>query len=161
MISVTSVTSPRSGADNDSTLYSFTMNLGNNQRKFFFRPSPPPPPLSKPYSSPGVQDSYWCSQDFMLGAGMVLIQENTHKIVVVYETLKKYWFFPRGRKDVGESLEQTALREAYEEVCMVFLYCFVNELSILMKGVWEIVWLSRRVHASFYPSSCPRTTRRP
>jgi len=51
----------------------------------------------------------------MLGAGMVLIQENTHKIVVVYETLKKYWFFPRGRKDIGESLEQTALREAYEE----------------------------------------------
>jgi len=51
----------------------------------------------------------------MLGAGMVLIQENTHKIVVVYETQKKYWFFPRGRKDIGESLEQTALREAYEE----------------------------------------------
>jgi len=51
----------------------------------------------------------------MLGAGMVLIQENTHKIVVVYETRKKYWFFPRGRKDIGESLEQAALREAYEE----------------------------------------------
>lgn len=51
----------------------------------------------------------------MLGAGMVLIQENTHKIVVVQETKKKYWFFPRGRKDIGESLEQTALREAYEE----------------------------------------------
>lgn len=65
----------------------------------------------------------------MLGAGMVLIQENTHKIVVVYETLKKYWFFPRGRKDIGESLEQTALREAYEEVCMVFLYRFVNEFE--------------------------------
>jgi len=51
----------------------------------------------------------------MLGAGMILIQENTHKIVVVYETQKQYWFFPRGRKDIGESLEQTALREAYEE----------------------------------------------
>ena len=87
----------------------------------------------------------------MLGAGMVLIQENTHKIVVVYETKKKYWFFPRGRKDLGESLEQTALREAYEEVCIAFLYRFVNELSILMKGIWEIVWLSHRVHASLYP----------
>ena len=51
---------------------------------------------------------------------MILIQENTHKIVVIYETRKKYWFFPRGRKDIGESLEQTALREAYEEVCTVF-----------------------------------------
>jgi hypothetical protein len=133
--------------------------MNNNRGKFMFRT--PPPPLSKPYSSPGVQNSFWCSQDFMLGAGMVLIQENTHKIVVVYETLKKYWFFPRGRKDIGESLEQTALREAYEEVCIVFLYCFVNELSILMKGLWEIVWLSRRVPTSLYPSPCSRTTTRP
>lgn len=97
----------------------------------------------------------------MLGAGMVLIQENTHKIVVVYETLKKYWFFPRGRKDIGESLEQTALREAYEEVCMIFLYCFVKELSILMKGPWGLVRLPRRVLTSLYTSSCPRTTTRP
>ncbi|KAF8961916.1 hypothetical protein BDZ97DRAFT_1663455 [Flammula alnicola] len=56
--------------------------------------------------------------DYMLGAGMAIIQQNTHKIVVIYETKRKYWFrvFPRGRKDIGESLEQTALREAYEEV---------------------------------------------
>ena len=52
----------------------------------------------------------------MLGAGMVIIQPTTHKIVVVYETEKEYWFLPRGRKDVGESLEQAALREAHEEV---------------------------------------------
>ena len=52
----------------------------------------------------------------MLGAGMVIIQPITQRIVVVYETEKKYWFLPRGRKDVGESLEQTALREAHEEV---------------------------------------------
>jgi len=51
----------------------------------------------------------------MLGAGMVLIQDKTQKIVIIYEKQKKYWFFPRGRKDIGESLEQTALREAYEE----------------------------------------------
>ena len=93
----------------------------SNAVRSAFRP-PPPPPLSAGYSTPGVQNSFWCSQDFMLGAGMVLIQENTHKIVVVYETRKRYWFFPRGRKDIGESLEQTALREAYEEVCMTFLF---------------------------------------
>ena len=87
----------------------------------------------------------------MLGAGMVLIQENTHKIVVVYEKRKKFWFFPRGRKDIGETLEQAALREAYEEVCVVFLYRFVSELSILMKGVWALVWLSRRVLAPLHP----------
>jgi 8-oxo-dGTP pyrophosphatase MutT (NUDIX family) len=51
----------------------------------------------------------------MLGVGMVIIQEHTHKIVMVWEKEKRYWFFPRGRKDVGESLEVAALREGYEE----------------------------------------------
>ncbi|TFK36587.1 hypothetical protein BDQ12DRAFT_686670 [Crucibulum laeve] len=52
----------------------------------------------------------------MFGAGMVLIQEQTHKIVLLWESERKYWFFPRGRKDRGESIESTALREAWEEV---------------------------------------------
>ena len=82
----------------------------------------------------------------MLGAGMVLIQEHTHKIVVVYETQKKYWFFPRGRKDIGESLEQTALREAYEEVIFFFFSIF-NQLGIPNDRHWAF----SRVIA---PSSC-------
>jgi 8-oxo-dGTP pyrophosphatase MutT (NUDIX family) len=52
----------------------------------------------------------------MLGAGMVIIQPTSGKLVLLYETKLMYWFLPKGRKDVGESLEQTALREAYEEV---------------------------------------------
>jgi len=63
----------------------------------------------------------------MLGAGMILIQENTHKIVVVYESDKECWFFPHGRKDIGESLEQAALREAYEEVWGYFHYRFIRQ----------------------------------
>jgi len=46
---------------------------------------------------------------------MVIIQRNTHKVVVLFDTQKRRWFFPRGRKDIGESLEEAALREAYEE----------------------------------------------
>lgn len=84
------------------------------------RLAPVPPPLTN-YSTVGVADSAWSSLDFMLGAGMVIIQENTHRIVVVFETQKRYWFFPRGRKDIGESLEKAALREAYEEVRILFL----------------------------------------
>ncbi|KDR78272.1 hypothetical protein GALMADRAFT_119291 [Galerina marginata CBS 339.88] len=79
------------------------------------RPRSPPPPRLSRHSTPGVENSAWASRDFMLGAGMIIIQRNTHKVVVIYDSLHKYWFFPRGRKDVGESLEQTALREAYEE----------------------------------------------
>jgi 8-oxo-dGTP pyrophosphatase MutT (NUDIX family) len=52
----------------------------------------------------------------MLGAGMVIIQPSTHRLVILYDTQKKRWFLPKGRKDLGESLEQAALREAYEEV---------------------------------------------
>ena len=59
----------------------------------------------------------------MLGSGMVVIQPSSGKVLVLCEKYKdahgrehSYWFLPKGRKDVGESLEQAALREAYEEV---------------------------------------------
>lgn len=68
------------------------------------------------WSTPSVPDSAWCASDFMLGAGMVIIQPSTSKIVLVFDTNSKLWFLPKGRKDLGESLEQTVLREAYEEV---------------------------------------------
>ena len=75
----------------------------------------PPPPLSD-YSTAGVKDSAWASSDFLLGAGMVIIQRRTHLVVVVHDTQQQDWFFPQGRKNIGESLEQAAIREAYEEV---------------------------------------------
>ncbi|KAF8064307.1 hypothetical protein FPV67DRAFT_214024 [Lyophyllum atratum] len=71
-------------------------------------------PLSQ-FSSPAVSDSGWASENFMLGAGMVIIQPSSHKLVLVYDSRSKYWFLPKGRKDMGESLESAALREAYEE----------------------------------------------
>ncbi|KAI0718463.1 NUDIX hydrolase domain-like protein, partial [Fomitopsis betulina] len=85
-------------------------------------PQPPPPPrrpddslqLSS-RSMPTVRDSFWYCSDFMIGAGMVVLQPTTGKVLLLYEPRMDYWFFPKGRKDVGESLEQTALREAYEE----------------------------------------------
>lgn len=82
------------------------------------RTIPPQTPWSEPlseWSTPAVPDSVWCSQNFMLGAGMVIIQPSTDKFVLVYDSIDGHWFLPRGRKDLGESLEKTALREAYEE----------------------------------------------
>lgn len=52
----------------------------------------------------------------MLGAGMVIIQPSSEKFVIVRDSTNGHWFLPKGRKDLGESLESTALREAYEEV---------------------------------------------
>jgi len=76
-------------------------------------------------STPAVPSSLWFTSDFLLGAGMVIIQPETEKVVVIYDTERKTWFLPKGRKDVGESLEQAALREAYEEVS-------INSLHLLM-----------------------------
>lgn len=78
--------------------------------------TPSAPPRFSENSSPAVRDSIWYAQDMMLGAGMAIIQPSTGKVVLVYEKRKKYWFLPKGRKDQGESLEEAALREAYEEV---------------------------------------------
>ncbi|PPQ80336.1 hypothetical protein CVT25_003619 [Psilocybe cyanescens] len=76
---------------------------------------PLPIPNLSEWSTSAIAPSAWCSTDFMVGVGMVIIQQKTQKIVVLYSTKWKYWFFPRGRKDVGESIEQAALREAHEE----------------------------------------------
>ncbi|KAJ7607353.1 NUDIX hydrolase domain-like protein [Roridomyces roridus] len=78
-------------------------------------PSPPPPPRMSQWSSAQVPDSGWADENFQLGAGMVVLQQTTLKVAIIWEKKRRYWFLPKGRKDVGESLEQTALREAYEE----------------------------------------------
>ncbi|KAH9920833.1 uncharacterized protein BXZ73DRAFT_2616, partial [Epithele typhae] len=69
-----------------------------------------------------VPNSFWCAEDFVLGAGMVIIQPSTGKVVILREQrlddrgkVFDIWFFPKGRKDVGETLEQAALREGHEE----------------------------------------------
>ena len=74
------------------------------------------PRLYSNYSTMSIPDSGFWTQDFMLGASMVVIQPSSGKVVVVNDTARRAWFLPRGRKDIGESLEQCALREAYEEV---------------------------------------------
>ncbi|KAF8629455.1 hypothetical protein AX15_003434 [Amanita polypyramis BW_CC] len=71
-------------------------------------------PLSE-YSTSAVPNSQWASFNFLLGAGMAIIQPSTNKVVIVNDTRTNTWFLPKGRKDIGESLEQAALREAYEE----------------------------------------------
>ncbi|KAI0354272.1 hypothetical protein OH77DRAFT_1426340 [Trametes cingulata] len=82
----------------------------------------PQPHRFSEFSDPAVPDSVWFTSDFMLGSGMVVLQPSTGKVVVLREKFKDsrgrdrlYYFLPKGRKDVGESLEQAALREAYEE----------------------------------------------
>lgn len=109
---------------------------------------PSEPPTLSPNSTPAVPNSAWSSQDFLLGAGMVVFQPSTRKIVVLHEKEKHYWFLPRGRKDVGESLEQTALREAYEEVCKPFLLYWIISEPVITEWVPRIVLSSPQSNSS-------------
>lgn len=94
--------------------------------------------------------------NFTLGVGMVLIQQSTNKIVVVHESSKGYWFFPRGRKDLGESLEAAALREAYEEVSVSLTLAVLRKVQVITLPEW----LSCRTHASLQPKQSARSTGR-
>ncbi|KAF9648521.1 hypothetical protein BDM02DRAFT_3187073 [Thelephora ganbajun] len=78
-----------------------------------FQGSPLTYPLSE-RSTAAIPNSIFHATDFILGAGVVIIQPSTSKIVLVTDERER-WFLPKGRKDKGETLEQTASREAYEE----------------------------------------------
>ncbi|TCD71179.1 hypothetical protein EIP91_012128 [Steccherinum ochraceum] len=74
--------------------------------------------ILSPESSPAIPDSGYFASNFMLGVGVLIIQPATGKVVVVRDVREDgsvYWFFPKGRKDVGEDFREAALREAYEE----------------------------------------------
>jgi ADP-ribose pyrophosphatase YjhB (NUDIX family) len=83
----------------------------------------------------------------MMGAGMVILQPSTDRVVVVHDSVDGHWFLPRGRKDIGESLEKTALREAYEEVCLAVRFHDVQ----LIYDIAIISMYSRDMRLSFYP----------
>lgn len=71
----------------------------------------------------------------MLGAGSIIIQPATQRVCIL-EDIAGYagqYFLPRGRKDVGESLEETALREAHEEVRLDL--CLVSLLIVRSPGI--------------------------
>lgn len=61
----------------------------------------------------------WTSDAFVLSAGTVLFRrspENNELQICILHNLKTgKWNLPKGRKDRGESLEVTAVRETYEE----------------------------------------------
>jgi ADP-ribose pyrophosphatase YjhB (NUDIX family) len=85
-------------------------------------------------STPARPESLYASIDLQLGAGAVIVQPSSNKVVLLSvrktredEAGNKFqhdvYFLPKGRKDIGETLEECATREGYEEVRMLsFLY---------------------------------------
>lgn len=57
----------------------------------------------------------WFSHKFVLSAGAVLVKMSTKQICLVHLRKRNEWTLPKGRKNEGETLQQAALRETFEE----------------------------------------------
>ena len=57
------------------------------------------------------------SPNFVITAGAVLFRRSPHgvQVCILHHLTKGHWLLPKGRKDRGESVEEAALRETYEE----------------------------------------------
>ena len=86
--------------------------------------SEPDPYQLSHLSTPAVPPTLWACCDFVVAAGLCILQPSTGRVVLlsVGDKESKRWFLPRGRKDIGESLEATALREGYEVRSSSFRY---------------------------------------
>lgn len=58
----------------------------------------------------------FANNHFTVGAGVAIFHVASSRVVVCFHGRDKYWFLPKGRRDVHESTEQAAEREGYEEV---------------------------------------------
>lgn len=67
------------------------------------------PPASKP------QHANFPASHLTIAAGVAIFQIATQKVVLCYHTRDKYWFLPKGRRNVGESSARGAEREGFEE----------------------------------------------
>ena len=64
-------------------------------------------------------ESVFLTGDFVISAGCVLFRRSpnasrTLQICLIHASRAR-WLLPKGRKDVGESIDVTAARETYEE----------------------------------------------
>jgi 8-oxo-dGTP pyrophosphatase MutT (NUDIX family) len=55
------------------------------------------------------------SESFVISCGTVTLDINRSKVLIIYLRKTGEYCLPKGRKDVGEQLEATAVRETYEE----------------------------------------------
>lgn len=56
------------------------------------------------------------SAHLTIGAGVAIFHIATSRVVLCYHPVMKYWFLPKGRRDVNEETARGAEREGFEEV---------------------------------------------
>ncbi|KAF7374989.1 Nudix hydrolase domain-containing protein [Mycena sanguinolenta] len=96
-------------------------------------PAPLPAPMLEPTPAPlrstGYPTTLFFSEDFVVSAGCVLFRRNPTattsnantgergrlEICVLHDLKTDEYVLPKGRKDVGESIAEAAVRETFEE----------------------------------------------
>jgi len=70
-------------------------------------------------ATPRYPTQQYLAGDFVISAGCALFRHNPSsgalEICILHHMKRDEWLLPKGRKDRGESIEQTAVRETYEE----------------------------------------------
>ncbi|KAH9476490.1 8-oxo-(d)GTP phosphatase [Psilocybe cubensis] len=70
-------------------------------------------------AAPRHPTTQYLAGSFVLSAGSVLFRRrastNTLEICILHQLTRDEWLLPKGRKDRGETIEQAAVRETYEE----------------------------------------------
>lgn len=67
-----------------------------------------------PQSSAPVFGNF-SSEKLTISAGVAIFHVAKSRVVLCYHSRDKYYFLPKGRKDAGETIEDAACREGYEE----------------------------------------------
>ena len=81
----------------------------------------PTPSLTSAEEVPSVSASFplyarFDSSHLTIGAGVAIFHLATSRVVLCWHTRERYWFLPKGRRDVHEETGCGAEREGYEEV---------------------------------------------
>lgn len=66
-------------------------------------------------ASSGPVYAHFSSERLTIGAGVAIFHIQSARVVLCYHTRDRYWFLPKGRRDVNERTETGAEREGFEE----------------------------------------------
>jgi len=58
------------------------------------------------------------TSEFIVAAGVVMFHRKSKRVVLVTDEInsKAGWFFPKGRKNIGEAVHDAAVREVHDRI---------------------------------------------